>query len=696
MYRTPKNLAALLAHIGLTRIRERGDEIWASCPNHKDSGDSWSINQVNGLHSCFGGETEVMTADGIRRLGELVGTCPTLLTSVGWVRAPVRWFGRQPLWRVTIQRNGVRKMIRATSDHRWMVRVSQRGGGLRVVERLTSDLLPGHRLGIAKAPALFPERLMPEAVGHGFVFGDGTKTRKGPTRAYFYGSKAEIVPWFPQKDTYVCRREEDGVSGGLAMSGLPAHWKDLPARDSSRAYLFSWLAGYFAADGCVDKAGTPILSSARKDVLEYVRDIACSLGIVTYGISTQERLGKGRFPTDLHHIRFGRSSLPPSFFLRSLHRERATRNSSVIERPGWVVVDVERTNEVDDVFCATVRETGDFSLADNLLVGNCFGCGYAGSLTWLVMEQMECDNFVANRLIRSYGGATVLDALEMSSSLEEQRDTTYEEPYKRVALSMGAQFQTFGAPPVDQLEKRHVSPEISSHLGIRWKAPSTWILPIKSPGGVLLGWEEKAPNIVRDRPTGVKTSSTVFGAEHLRACKTAILVESPLDAAKLRTLGYEHSYASFGAVVSDDQMRLLSEYCDEILLALDHDAAGTENMARLASGIRYNQRGETVRSTSWWARKRLLIISYAEDDPKDVGDMSEDRIAESVANATPANLWLEGAKRITHGVSRSTKGISTRGLSASGVRRIPPRGTFNGAGQNRHSHRNSRTPNRKR
>ena len=51
---------------------------------------------------------------------------------------------------------------------------------------------------------------------------------------------------------------------------------DLPI-DESVSYLYGWLAGYFAADGCVAEDGTVILNSADRADLEFVADEAAQI-----------------------------------------------------------------------------------------------------------------------------------------------------------------------------------------------------------------------------------------------------------------------------------------------------------------------------------------------------------------------------------------------------------------------------------
>lgn len=349
--------------------------------------------------------------------------------------------------------------------------------------------------------------------------------------------------------------------------------------------------------------------------------------------------------------------------------------------------------------CPSHHDSGDsWSINRRTGMHSCFACGHAGTLQMLVMDEVGCDNFAANRLIRSYGVEDILDYLEeaerqRSQLIEEPED---ESPFRPPPMSMAVKFSLFTDPPDQALAKRKISRESAEAYGLRWKAPKAWVLPIRSPGGQLMGWEEKGPQFVLDRPRGVNTSETVFGAERLRHCERAVLLESPLDACLLHTLGIEHAFASFGAVVSDAQIRLLCEYTDEILLALDNDKAGRENMARIISGVRYAKNGKRVRSTEWQAHKKISVISYDKSDGKDVGEMSEDRIRQALGEPIPAHLWVQGVARDHYEFFRAVAGLPRGGRRPNGGGKPLTGRLRDGAGKDGRDHRRSGATDRRR
>ncbi len=316
--------------------------------------------------NCFAGETPVITRTGTRPIEALAGGEHELLTADGaWVKAPVRSFGRQEVSEVVLSRSGVTKTIRATAGHRWLLR-SRRGHGH---EATTDALRPGDRLQYSfprRPEGLAVDRL---SAARGFVYGDGTALAGGRRAlANFCGSKdGAMLPFFQGVG-----RPPRVYGPVTSISGLPGHWKrERPALDASPDELYGWLAGYFAADGDVDKSGRPTLASADRDDLEFVRLACQTIGVGTFGIRSRIRSGFGRPPTALHMVGLMRGDLDESFFLIPEHRARFLSGQGAAERRGWNVVSVRPTGETTEVYCAVVEDTHSFALEDNILTRNC-------------------------------------------------------------------------------------------------------------------------------------------------------------------------------------------------------------------------------------------------------------------------------------------------------------------------------------
>ncbi|MFN8027264.1 MAG: CHC2 zinc finger domain-containing protein, partial [Acidimicrobiia bacterium] len=388
--RDATDLVALASeHIALKRV---GNRMMGLCPFHSEKSPSFSINPEMGAYFCLAGETRVITWDGVREIRDLAGKTVKVLTEKGhWVEAPFSSFGVQPLMRIELSRNRQRKVIFATPEHRWFVR---RRNGTKM-EVTTADLKSDHRLSWA-----FPARriahgvrLSPFGIAHGITFGDGSRLNRGSVLDLHGDKDAQLLKWFPHNE--VRTYERTSITGTkhhyLKVFDLPAFFKERPSLDESPSYLLGWLAGYFAADGCVASDGTVTLNSAHRENLEFVRDLCTRVGLGTYGITEQRRVGLGDEPSSLFRVHFINEDLTEDFFLLSEHRLRFAGSQKEWVRRGWVVRSVEPTERVEEVFCAVVPETHSFVLEDNILTGNCFGCGKSGDAITFVREVEHLD-----------------------------------------------------------------------------------------------------------------------------------------------------------------------------------------------------------------------------------------------------------------------------------------------------------------
>jgi DNA primase len=275
--------------------------------------------------------------------------------------------------------------------------------------------------------------------------------------------------------------------------------------------------------------------------------------------------------------------------------------------------------------CPNHKDSGDsWSINARTGLHSCFGCHYKGDLDQLILD-IRRDWTVAQAvaLVDQFGVRPSLD--DLLDRAETRASTPLQAPERKPRVFVPElALKDYETPPLSQLERRCISPESAAAFGIRWNTRrDAWVLPIRTAGGVLLGWQEKGPAGVRNRPTEMEKSATVFGAERLRSCASLIVVESPLDAAVVHTLGFEHVVATFGAAVSERQMRMCREYADEIVLALDNDTEGTENMARIASGQTWNMKSRMKESTSWSDLVPMRVINYDTMPEKDIGEIAQ-------------------------------------------------------------------------
>jgi DNA primase len=243
---------------------------------------------------------------------------------------------------------------------------------------------------------------------------------------------------------------------------------------------------------------------------------------------------------------------------------------------------------------------------------HCFSCGYKGSLIRLVMDMTRQGLWDAYRLIHHFD-------VELDGP---QAEVDWQPP----VLDIAVQLARFGEPPQRAVLRRRLCLNSIDKFGVRWDYDDpAWIFPIFGPGGELWGWQAKGADMVRNFPPGIRKSRTLFGLPVLSSDVYVVLVESPLDAVYLDTLGYP-ALASFGAGVSDAQMRLIIEHVDELVLALDNDSAGREETRRLLHG-------------RWHHRLPMSIFNYKGTAAKDPGECLSNEVDAGIRDAILAAFW---------------------------------------------------------
>ena len=613
-----------------------GGSLKGLCPFHDEKTPSFNVTPARGLFYCLAGETRVMTWEGVKPIRELAGGTHRILGKHGdWIDAPFRSFGVQPLMRVKVTRNGMSKHIYATAEHRWFVRSGQTLTSSREV--VTSDLRPGHRL-VSKFPRTRVKQTTPSPFGiaHGVTFGDGTRSGSGSMAQLDAVKDVELLKWFP-----VSMMTQHGRQ--LLIHHLPRFFKELPPLDESVPYLYGWLAGYFAADGCISTTGTVMLNSAKRDELEYVRLVCTRLGIGTYGVTEQVRVGfPGMEPSSLFRIIITDSDLTEDFFLLDKHRLRFNAAAKAYERKGWVVREVAKTDRVEEVFCATVDEGHAFTLEDNILTGNCFSCAEGGDAIKFVqkidgLSFIEAIEHLASRagveLRYEQGGYVPGQEQSQRRRLTDAHRQAAEFYAERMGGSDAAPARAFLAErgfELSDIERFGVgySPkaweDLTRHLrgrgftdaeliaaglsregnrGTRDRFRGRLMWPIRDLSGDVIAFgarkldpDDDGPKYLNTPETSLFRKSTVlYGADlakrEIRQRRQVVIVEGYTDVMACHLAGVPTAVATCGTSFGEDHIKVLrrlimdaDSFTGEVIFTFDGDAAG-QRAAQRAFGM---------------------------------------------------------------------------------------------------------------
>ncbi|WNI17598.1 toprim domain-containing protein [Actinacidiphila sp. ITFR-21] len=250
-----------------------------------------------------------------------------------------------------------------------------------------------------------------------------------------------------------------------------------------------------------------------------------------------------------------------------------------------------------------------FSVNSSTGLFHCFSCGYAGPFIQLVEDGLGFNRIEAFQWIARLG---------VYRTVEDTGPTPAVDDAVRVTE---ASLALFTPPPQRACERRRVSPEACQHFGVLWNTETRhWILPIRDPlTGELWGWQEKGRKFFLNYPTGIRKSLTLFG-DLTWSGDSALLLESPLDVVRAYTLGIPGAFSSFGAHVSEAQMRLLKSRCRNLILGLDNDSAGRTSRDKIHD--RWRPRGLPMK-----------YLEYSHTTAKDLGDMSDTDALSAYGNA---------------------------------------------------------------
>lgn len=238
---------------------------------------------------------------------------------------------------------------------------------------------------------------------------------------------------------------------------------------------------------------------------------------------------------------------------------------------------------------------------------HCFSCGYSGTLTGLLVDQLGSapENLEAELARNSF-----LKSLSKVSSVD------VDIPPMPVVNDWSLA-NMMEEVPQRLVDFRHLQRKAVDTYGVRWDSERrSWVLPIRSNSGVLLGAQFRQKGTELNLPKGLEKSITLFGLCEMREHNTVALVESPLDAVRMFGCGIP-AVSSFGAWVSAEQCILLARNFTNIVLTLDNDKVGRESTIQVQKVLR--RRGAAVTLFNYRG------LTDAEGSPaKDPGDVASD------------------------------------------------------------------------
>ena len=287
------------------------------------------------------------------------------------------------------------------------------------------------------------------------------------------------------------------------------------------------------------------------------------------------------------------------------------------------------------------EKTPSFTVSPDKQLYHCFGCGAGGNVFNFIMQYEKVSFFEAVKRIAEFAGIELPKPERKDRWIETEFEELYEANRFAEEFFVKSLLKTSeGKRAMEYLYKRGVNDATIAKFGIGY-SPDQWdalvqhaikqgfslellekvgviikkedgsyydrfrgriIFPIFSITGRIIAFggrrlkdDENIPKYINSPETKVYTKSKVLyglyqGRDSIRKKGYAILVEGYMDCISLFQAGFENVVASGGTALTEEQVRLISNYTNTIYFIYDADSAGARAMMRgvdliLAQGI---------------------------------------------------------------------------------------------------------------
>lgn len=360
----PERAEALSAELSEIETAYKARRILGSQRSLQFGGDA-VLSKHARSYNCFDEQTQFIARDGVRSFADYQdGDEVEVLTHTGaWRSAVVRSYGEQRLYDIEIKRGGATYKVRATKDHRWLLR-----DGGETTELTKGDTLLG-------APSVFREFSYDDADPferlywcYGFVYGDGTKV-KDKDGAY----RSSMVRLCGHASKYAERFVELGFKTSqplscngdfMAYTGKYLKTAPDPSVDSPEL-IRAFVAGYLAADGARNSNYKTEGSTSKyvsiqvtgEEECDFVRRCFPVAGV--YVISEKELTGQVTNYT-------GEEGRPYTVLFRIYAGDLQARTTGAAFRVASIT-----PSTMEQVWCLEVEDDHSFVLPFGVSTGNC-------------------------------------------------------------------------------------------------------------------------------------------------------------------------------------------------------------------------------------------------------------------------------------------------------------------------------------
>lgn len=299
-----------------------------------------------GSHNCYLRSTRFITDEGIKSFENFNdGDEVKVLTKDGkWSDATVHFYGRQPMYEITLSRCGISKTVVATSNHRWLLS----NGAFTTHLEVGDSLFP---LPSMEEIEITTKR-QAEMFALGFILGDG----------YDHKGILEVKFCTKEKEQYIGIFAQAGYRIGISNNFKYARKKSpYTKQEFLNNHLWNILSfedkrclfeGYLAADGS-KTTNTKYLWTSDKRLCDLIEDISAING---YHIFKKKTIS--------NDTQYKKNRVLYEYTFTTKYDNKST----------WKVISIEKgkhRNKDYEAWCIEEPTTHTFTLEGGIITGNC-------------------------------------------------------------------------------------------------------------------------------------------------------------------------------------------------------------------------------------------------------------------------------------------------------------------------------------
>ena len=286
--------------------------------------------------------------------------------------------------------------------------------------------------------------------------------------------------------------------------------------------------------------------------------------------------------------------------------------------------------------CPFHREkTPSFSVSESKQIFHCFGCGKGGGAVRFVME---VENLPFPEAVRKLAAQAGMEVPEDNSNgaWREKRQRILELNKEAARFYRAMLSQPEGQRVAEYIaKKRRISPKFSARFGLG-AAPDAWdrlilamrekgydkadlieaglavagknggvydkyrnrlMLPVIDVRGNVIGFtsrvmDDSTPKYLNTPETAIfKKRSILYGLNYAKNTKrpNMILVEGNIDVITLHQAGFDNTIATMGTALTEEHIKILEKYTQELVLCYDNDNAGVDATQRAIALLKGSQ-----------------------------------------------------------------------------------------------------------